>query len=357
LEFAKLRDMKAKFFWGVLLSCCLASASGYAQSSETKAAAEALFEQGRKSLDAGKVAEACQQFEKSDQLDPAPGTQLNLASCYEKLGRTASAWATYKRAAATARTRGQNDREKAALDRADQLEAKLSRLTIVVPPAARVDGLRLTRNGQEVEAALFGQAVPVDPGVQSLQATAPGKKAWSASVNVAANGAGQSVSVPPLADDPAAAAAATTTPEPAQPVAPAEPAPLPPAPPPQSDSSTGSGQRVAGLVIAGVGVVGLGVGGVFALSAKSKYDDSKANCLQSDVNLCNAQGVSQRDDARSAGNLATVFGGIGLAAVIGGTVLYFTAPSSSSTARSSKPLAVGASALPHGGALTLGGAW
>src|SRR3984885_15543934 len=64
-----------------------------------KSVAEALFEEGRKLVADGNFAEACPKFADSQRLDPSPATLLNLASCYEKSGRTASAWATYREAA------------------------------------------------------------------------------------------------------------------------------------------------------------------------------------------------------------------------------------------------------------------
>ena len=343
-----------------LLPCLLAAPMAHAQTSgENKAAAEALFEEGRKLMDAGQLAEACPKLEKSDAIDPAPGTQLNLASCYEKLGKTASSWATYKRAAASARARGQSDREKIAVDLAQKLEARLSRLNVVVPPASKVAGLSVRRNGTSVDGIMFGQDVPVDPGPQTIEASAPGHKPWSITVTLGAEGDNQRVTVPALDIDPNAAnASAPTAPAPA-PIAPVPaPAPVPLAPPPSpppEDTSTGSGQRTLGLVVAGVGVVGLGVGGIFALSARSKYSDSKGYCLPSDPNKCNSQGVSLRDDARSAGNVATVLGGVGLAALVGGAVLYFTAPSSKLA--QAHALHIGAGAAQGGGQLSFSGIW
>lgn len=329
----------------VFLLCFALGLSSFAQaqpSAESKAAAEALFDEGKKAMSAGDYANACQKFEQSDALDPAIGTELNLASCYEKAGRTASAWATFRRAAAMAKAKKQPDREKLARKRAEELEASLSRLTIVVPEAVRVPGLVVTRNGSEVGSELYGQPVPLDPGSLTIEAKAPGKIAFSKTVQLGAK-ANESVTISALADDPNAGSVPPVEPAGEQPppvVTPANPPPADPyEPPPTQDSSSGSGQRTIGLVVGGVGVVGLAIGGVFALRASSKNDDSKNECLPSNENQCSARGVELREEARSAGNVATIAGGLGLAALIGGAVLYFTAPSgkSGSEARARAP--------------------
>src|SRR5436305_1863991 len=82
--------------------------------------AQALFEEGRRLMAAGKYAEACPKLAASQKLDPGAGTLLNLASCYEKAGQNASSWATFKEAAAAARQSGHADWEKAAREKAAQ---------------------------------------------------------------------------------------------------------------------------------------------------------------------------------------------------------------------------------------------
>src|SRR6186713_2867899 len=98
-----------------------------------KVAAESLFADGRRLLAQGKFAEACPKFAESQRLDPAIGTLLNLADCYEKVGRTASAWAAFREAAALSHHGGDAKREAVAKERAAALEAQLSTLAIAVP--------------------------------------------------------------------------------------------------------------------------------------------------------------------------------------------------------------------------------
>src|SRR5262249_12998089 len=139
---------------------------------QSKALAEAAFKEARRLVRQGKVAEACPKFEASLKLDPAPGTQLNLADCYARLGRTASAWAIFVE---VAEKDTKAARAAEARRRAKALEPKLSRLTV---SAENADGLRVTRDGDDIT-ALLGVAVPVDPGRHVVAAMRGGDK-WAA---------------------------------------------------------------------------------------------------------------------------------------------------------------------------------
>ncbi len=142
--------------------------------SSSTVTAEALFEDGRQLMTQGKYAEACPKFAASERLDPSTATLLNLASCYERQGRTATAWATYKEAASAANAAGRNDYLVAAERHASGLEANLARLTLNVDQP--VEGLHVERDGGPVDRAEWGISIPVDPGSHSIAATAPGHK-------------------------------------------------------------------------------------------------------------------------------------------------------------------------------------
>src|SRR5262249_7541698 len=137
-------------------------------------------------------------FLASFERDPKPGAALNLADCYEKTGRTASAWARFDEAATLAQRAGQARREEYARRHAAALEPLLSRLAVAAPRAAA--GLGAPRDGALLAAAAWGAPAPVDPGKHVIEARAAGKKPWSTTVEVSAGGALVRVEVPALED-------------------------------------------------------------------------------------------------------------------------------------------------------------
>src|SRR6187431_1087071 len=105
------------------LGLALYAGSAAAQASASdKAAAEALFDQGVRLMKQNGFAEACPKLEESYRIDPAVGTLLYLGECYERVGKTASAWATFREAASLATNSGQPDRARVAAARAQELE-------------------------------------------------------------------------------------------------------------------------------------------------------------------------------------------------------------------------------------------
>ena len=148
---------KTILLWGVgaALLCPLAA---HAEGADDKAAAQALFDQGRKLMEQGRFAEACPKLESSEHLDPGAGTLLNLAACYEKNGQTASAWVTYTDAATASQER-HPDWAARAQGRAKALFPTLSHLVIQVPSA--VQGLEVKRDGKTLASGSQGTPMPV----------------------------------------------------------------------------------------------------------------------------------------------------------------------------------------------------
>lgn len=80
--------------------------------------ATALFDEGQALKKEGRVADACEKFEESYELDPAIGTELNVADCREREGKVDEAWELFDHAA---RTDKRADRAKYARARADSI--------------------------------------------------------------------------------------------------------------------------------------------------------------------------------------------------------------------------------------------
>ena len=269
------------------------------------AAAEALFDQGRRLMSAGRYAEACARFADSERLDHGVGTLLNLADCYEKNGQTASAWATFRAVSAAASAERQPDRERIARERELALQPALARLTISLPPRGLPAGAEVHRDGILLGRSLWGSPVPVDPGDHAVLVAAPGKIDYSATVHVPRQpGAAIVARIPVLRDRPAPPPTAIA------------PAPV--------DRPSRSPRATAGLVLLGLGGAGVAVGAIFGVRALGLKDDSSSLCRTNDH--CAQEGLSLRNSARASGTASTIGFVAGGALAAAGLVLYLTAP-------------------------------
>ena len=306
--------------------------------------AQALFDDGKRLMGEGKFADACPKLAASQKLDPGAGTLMNLATCYEKNGQLASAWATYKDAAAASRSSGHADWETAARGRADKLQPDLARLVVNVPKESRVAGLVVERDGTPLDPAELSTPMPIDSGAHTIRASAPGKKSWSTPITVGGPRTSSTVSVPALEAEGGSGAA-----------------PLPPGgdrnitPKPTGDE--GSTQRLVGLVAGGAGIVGLGLGTVFGLKAKSTYNDAVSSCNAD--HQCTQSGLDKADDASSQATVSTISFIAGGVLLAGGAVLYLTAPRAAPTTGSAAPARKVHVSLggPGVAGMTLGGAF
>ena len=315
----------------VVVACliCATSASAQAQDKQAQdkqegASADTLFERGMTQMKKGNFAEACQLLEKSLAVDYGMAAQFRLAECYEKMGRSASAWRTYTAVVTAAQKANKPRRAKVASKRAADLETKLTKIAVAVTDAAKgLNGLVIQLDGKPLPSDKWGQAQPVDPGSYEVTASAPGYRNWSAKVTASKAGELQTIHVPMLQKEPSTK----------------------PLPPPKIIKPT-SKRWLVGVVVGGAGLVTMGVGGLLGLVAKGSYDAAEG-CTN---NGCGRTGLGARASARNTGLIGSVLVGIGGAATATGLVLWLTAPSAS------EPSA-GLRLLPtHGGAqLSLGG--
>ncbi|HET7542943.1 MAG TPA: hypothetical protein VFK05_23885 [Polyangiaceae bacterium] len=163
---------------------------------EDQAAARALFDEGKKLLKSGAYEQACPKLEAASKLYTSVGILLNLGDCYEKLGRSASAWTQFTEARSVAKRTNRSPEEAEANRRLSAIENKLSRLTIRV--SQPTPGLRVTRDGEEVAAGAWGVAVPVDPGKHELHAEAEGYLGWTSTIEIGKSAPPLTIDVPAL---------------------------------------------------------------------------------------------------------------------------------------------------------------
>jgi len=307
----------------VLLYLLVASALGVVrpasaqESGADKAAAEALYQMGKRFMEEGKYADACPKLEASHKLDPGVGTLLLLGDCQEKLGKLASAWASFQEAAALAKSRGDASRAGFADVRASALRPRLNRVIYKVNAQNDVEGFELHRAGNLISKGSWGVELPTDPGSYELVASAPGRETWKSTISVPQEASDPVVvEVPLLKDAPQPATNGSAASVQGQPLA----------APSEDRPARGSTQRTVGVLTMGAGVAVAIAGGVFTLLARNKFEDSKEHCLRDDSNVCDQQGVTTRNDAQQLARVATVLGISAGVVVASGAVIYFTAP-------------------------------
>jgi hypothetical protein len=295
------------------LSCFTVCAPARAEPTEAdRAASRTIFARAREAMAAKKLDEACPAFVESQRIWPTASGALNVGNCEEQRGNLATAYGAFSDAAGMARRAGDKNREEEGTQRASSLKPKLSMLEVDVSPPNRIEGLLVKRDGREAGPGQWGIAVPVDPGEHTIEASAPGRIAWTTTIRIEPKPGATSVDVPALALAPVLQAhSKASTPRTGD----AEMA-----------GSSWSAQKTAALAVGGAGVVGIALGAIFGVKALGKKSDSEANCQPDDRTRCNATGVMLREDEKSAGTISTISFIAGGVALAGGMVLFVTAP-------------------------------
>jgi serine/threonine-protein kinase len=292
--------------------------------SSTEVQAQVLFDEGKNLRDGGHLAEACTKFSQSQQLSPGVGITLHLADCYERLGRSASAWQEFRLAEKTAREQKDDKRADLAHNRALAIEPTLTRLVVEVPQDAATTGGSVQVDGAPIPPDAWNKPLAVDPGDHVIGFAMPGQEARTKNAYLGASAPLRTVHF----DEVAAAVAAAPAPAAASPAAP-EPA----APP----ADTGSGRRWAMYGLGGAGLVGIGVGAALLAADSQSPKTSTSGCS-----------TPPPDSGLTTG--AIIAFGAGGAALVTALVLYVTGPH---PAKAESALVVTPAPLPGGGGAVL----
>jgi hypothetical protein len=261
--------------------------------------AEALFQQGLDLMREGRFGAACPMLAQSQRLDPKSGTLISLAFCYERTGKTATAYASYEEAARLAKTEDRADYVEKAEGLMTALEPTLSKIRIAPPD---IVGLEVRLDGVIVPKAKYRTDFPVDPGRHTVVAIAPNRETWTGYVDVGDSGDRQTVSIPTLENSEATE------------VAPPPP-PQPPPPPPKSN-----GMTIVGWTLVGVGGAATAVGLVLGGLVLGKKSTVESECDLED-RICTDEGLAARDSGKTLSTASTALVVVGLVAAAGGVTL------------------------------------
>ncbi len=146
--------------------------------------AKRRFDRARELMTIGAFEQACPLLEESHALVPRLGTLINLAACYERLGRTATAWQTYTEAREQAHDEQQLDRERFAQERIKVLRPRVPWLTVTVANRTAAQ-LAIALDGVPLNLNRWGERLPIDPGDHVLVAAAPGHQPYQQRFTIA----------------------------------------------------------------------------------------------------------------------------------------------------------------------------
>ena len=288
------------------------TASAPAEEATEATEATRLFSEAKELYAAASYAEACPKFEQSLAKKPGVGTEFNLADCWEKLGRTASAQGLFQKVASETNDLGQAERARRATERADALQPKVTRLVLRLKETS--PELVVELDERELAKSAFESPLAVDPGKHVLLLRAPGRRAWSMELVTTADDAGKLiVEVPALEREARPARAAEAKPERAAPATEHHPDPT---------------RRNIALALAGGGALAVLFGVAMGEQYIGSHQDAAAvcaagrDCTQGEVAL-HQKLVDDERRSRTWAYVAIPMGGTALAAA---AILYFTDP-------------------------------
>jgi hypothetical protein len=271
-----------------------------------------LYKKGLKAMLAKDYETGCAALAESYGLEPLPGALYTLAECNTRWGKSATALEQYKgfleRVESMPKTKkaAQKKRIKIANERIEALEAKVAKLTIVLPPEAPA-GTVVKRNGEPLPAQLVGTEVALDPGEYLITAElADGKQVGASATKLEAGQSSRLELQLELPEEPPAAAPAPSSPGPTKPDEP--------------DEGEGGISPVWVWTAAGIGLAGIAAGSITGGLALADKDTVFDNC--SDDRRCNDEGLDAADKVQTLALISNISFGVGIAGAGAAVVLF-----------------------------------
>jgi hypothetical protein len=254
-----------------------------------KIRADKLFDDGRRYLVSKEYALACTAFEQSQTADPAIGTLLNIALCYETWGKIAASYRWYLEAEKFAREKS-DDREKGARAKVDELAPKVPHLQVDIPADADI-ATTFVLDGKEIDRVALADDQLVEPGRHTIVARVPGKPPKETVIDIK-QGERRRLTID--------------------------------VPRPEVRMIVTGGQRRKGKFYGGIGMIvagtsALGIAGFVSLVARQDYADALQECP--DKACTSREAFDATQSARKKANVMT-FVSIGGAA-LAGVGIYF----------------------------------
>lgn len=287
----------------LLLTVCLAAQPANAQITPQEHAQE-LFNEGLRLMQSDHCQDAVSFFLESQNNDPAAATLANLATCYARLGKTGSAYSTYKLAARAAILENKPELQKQTDHAASALMPQLTQLRVVPLGNGGLPNIKI--NGQSIDDVR--KPIPLDPGENIIEATAPGHETWRRIFSAQGGGTLLVVEVPDLSTRHEPMMAQTS---------------LASASPPPDMSKKPTDLKPYAIVAASAGLVAIGVGTALTFSALSKQNSANTYC---DGRFCTRPGVDLRNQALDRAAIATWSVTFGIVSLGAAATLWFLSP-------------------------------
>jgi hypothetical protein len=277
-----------------------------ASASTTGGDPQGPFDEGRALMRSGLFAEAAQKFEESLAIKVTSGALLNLADCYEKLGRYASAIATFHRSQALSDAAGDPGRAQEARNRSMLLDPFVSSISVRVSPNIAGTAVTVDKTSIATDTVFL-----VDGGSHVVIVSAPCYNTVESRVTVGLRGDAKQIEAKLVRSE----MATCNRPKPTE---------------SKKDGETFWSTRNTVTIAAGAaGVVGLAIGTAFGLSASGNKSDLQAACTDYPRG-CPPSRREELDgiasDADTQATVSTIGFVAGALLLAGAAVYYFAEP-------------------------------